>query len=164
PLAAPAAIEHLDNDPVHSAMLDVANDLRYESALADGLLNSLQRYEGAGDARDTEWALIHARALRADADLLRDQTGRTAAAGAALRDALANDPRDFEGAAAAPATFATRVATTGFSADELSVFQELGLSAAQVSAARSQIAGLSPFTFSRTAIVAGLNDLITADE
>src|SRR5262249_27606769 len=150
-------------DPLRNAMLQVTDNLRFESAIADGLLNSMQRYEGAGDARDTEWALIHARALHDDSALLSDQLGRTNAAVAALRDSLANDPRDFEGASTALATFAARVATSGFNADELRVFHSLNLTDAQISTTRAQITALSPFTFSRSAIVTGLNDLIAAN-
>src|SRR5262249_20780098 len=46
PLAAAAPVERLDNDPLRNAMLRVTDNLRFESALADGLLNSMQRYEG----------------------------------------------------------------------------------------------------------------------
>src|SRR5439155_21118403 len=75
PLTAAAPIERLDNDPVRSALLQVADNLRFESAIADGLLHGTERYQGADEAGDAQWALIHARAVRDDAGLLRDRIG-----------------------------------------------------------------------------------------
>src|SRR5262249_31648552 len=74
-----------------------------------------------------------------------------------------SDPRDLDGAAAAFGSFAGRVAASGFTADELREFSNLGLSQATVDGLRATIASQSPFIFSRATLTAQLNDLITAN-
>jgi hypothetical protein len=163
PLLASAPLERLDNDPLTNGILQVDDSMRFEEAVGEALLHSMERYEGAVDANDAEWALIHARAVRDNAARLRDQIGRTTAALAALRDAVLTDPRNLEGVAANIAALALRVSTTGFSVDELRQFRNLGLSQATVNNLHDQIAGLAPFTFSRAPVAGGIDSSIAAD-
>src|SRR5262249_2740962 len=96
PLTTDRSVEPVDNDPVVNALWQVGDNLRFASATALALLHSMERYQGAAEADDVEWALIHGRAIRDNLARLREQEGGTRVALAALRDALLGDPRDFE--------------------------------------------------------------------
>lgn len=163
PLAAAPAIERLDNDPLRKAIFEATDGLRFQSAAADALLHAMERYQGAQEGANAEWALIHARAVRDNAALLRGQLALCTEALQTLRDTLAGDPRDVDGAAAKFAAHVAQVFTTGFSAAELREFRNLGLSPSQVDDLRLKIAALHPFDGSRSATVALLNGVIAAN-
>jgi hypothetical protein len=163
PLSADAPIELVDSDPLRTSVLRVAQAVRFETALEAALLHEQERYQGAADANDAEWALIQGRALRDTVAQLRDQIGRTDAALADLRGAVLTDPRDLEASTASVAALAARVATSGFTAEELREFRGLGLSSTAINDLQNQIAGLQSLTYSRAGFAADIVDLIAAE-
>ena len=158
PLGARPALDPQSADPLLVAAIELGAHVANEGALAGALLTSVERYQGADAAGDGEWALVHARAIRDNARALLVQLARTDSALVALDSALVADARPLDLMASRMEAHRARIATTGFSADELGQARTLGLDQAQIDALRTRFVA-KRFAFTEAglrATVAGL--------
>lgn len=116
PTAVPPVVD--PTDPMQNLAAEAVGPLTTSAALAEGLLRSYERYQGAWAARDGEWQLAHARAVQAYAALLAEQ----APADVAALDALADDvdalPTGLDATAAATVAQIDSFLTSGPTAEE----------------------------------------------
>ena len=159
PLAAGDVIAPLSNDPIELALTAVGTESRTEAELARAFLASLERYQGAEQAGDGEWALIHARALKDYAVELQTQLGQTNTAVSTLETALIADTTDLSSTAADLATTHSRWRTTGFNADEIRTARNLGLSETDLNDMLAEIDGLNFADYSETDYLAVLANI-----
>lgn len=119
PLKEHSQINLHSSDALIQSVAQISTEASEEAALAEALLRSLERYQGADEANDGTWALIHARAIKQYAALLAMQMSETSAAFNSANVALSADQQDLEQAAVELMIFRDRVAVSGFNADEL---------------------------------------------
>ena len=151
------------SDVLDGAADRVADTAATEAALAQALLRSIERYQGADAAGNGEWALVHARAIRHYASLLSQQLQRSKAALQALSDAIASDTRDLDAAAIALEALRARVAGSGLTAEERANLLRLGLTAEQIQSFTEQLAD-QDFSFSEADFHQQLQALMAAQE
>jgi PKD repeat protein len=151
------------NDPVLRAASVLATESSAEGALAEALLRSLERYQGADQADNGRWALIHARAIRDNSLQLRAQITRSNAALSDLDAALAADTTDVDAQAAEAQTFIERVRASGFNEDELREARNLGLTDAEIGALEADIAALDFAGFSEQSLRQTVQEIKTTN-
>src|SRR5436190_2087060 len=59
-------------DPITNAFISVGNAQATQAVLLQALLHAMERYQGADQADDSEWALVHARAIQSLSSQLID--------------------------------------------------------------------------------------------
>ena len=121
-----------DAGPFDQASATYANAMSVDAVLAEGLLHAVERYQGADAANDAAWARQHLTEARQYATLLADHQSVTNATLTELRNLIAADGRNFDGAAIAFEQNRTRVVAEGFSPAELALFNSRGMTAAQI--------------------------------
>ena len=126
-LAAITALDAPARDDVTRAQIALGVETASEGAVVEALLHAIERYQGAANAQDGQWALVHAREAQSLASLLSLQLPHTAAAAASLSDALTADTRAFDDAAEVWETVRARILTDGFNSQELAGFAVLGI-------------------------------------
>lgn len=141
PLQPHEPIDDPDPDPLAAAVATLGSAARNEAALAESLLRSMERYQGADAAGDGTWALVHARAMTSTAGLFSDQLAVTDAALVNFADALQTDARDLDGANAGARAERDRIEASGFTADETRQLLGLGLDASGIADLREDITG-----------------------
>lgn len=131
------------DDSLYRTSDRLAGAVSDEAAVAKALLASIERYQGAANAGDGEWCLIHARAARDHAYLLAAQLGRTSAALAAQKQALGNYPIDLDAVSQEAEQLRLRLEQQGFSPDETAILLALGLDAAEIDQLAARFADFS---------------------
>ncbi len=159
PLVQRPLLEPASADPVVARAIDAGTQAGNEAALAEGLLHSLERYQGADQGNDGDWALLHARAIQRYALLLAGQLAHSDAALAAFAAALAADTRPLDEAAAELQAFRVRIAATGFTADELRMLRNLGFSADDLAGLQVEPPSADGSSFSKGDLLAAVADL-----
>ena len=139
-LAGPWAVaEPTSASDVRAAVSSLLETARAESGLAEALLHSLERYQGAAAASDRSWALTHARAVRDYASTLSAQLLSTGVALTDVEAALVADVRPLDDEAVLYEQLRSRVASSGFTAEEEREAGHLGLDAGDLSEMRAQL-------------------------
>jgi PKD repeat protein len=133
-------VESASSDPLAGAYAGLANTTGLEAQLAEALLHSMERYQGAQAAGDRRWALEHARQARLHAYALAGAVQHRADALDGFAVALDADTRDFGAAALELDTVADRVRAQGLSQDDVRLARNLGLSTVEVAALEHAIA------------------------
>jgi alpha-tubulin suppressor-like RCC1 family protein len=152
-----------DGEDLTEAMAAGLVPLAGESALAEALLHSIERYQGAQAAGDGEWALTHARQAADLSAALAAQTEATTTALEGLREEVRTAPADVDAAYEAVRDHVYRVAMSGFTPDERRQLGNLGLSPAQVAARETTTRTAYPMPrVTRADIVAQLDELLDA--
>ncbi|HWI63279.1 MAG TPA: PKD domain-containing protein [Symbiobacteriaceae bacterium] len=118
-LAQREIIDFESDDPLDQAIAAYLTAASNEGAVAEALLHSLERYQGADAANDGNWALLHAWAIQDNLNQLSMMLNRSISALNALASALAADPRPLDAVGDELKAFRDRVAASGFTADEL---------------------------------------------
>jgi hypothetical protein len=131
------------NDPLDAADAGVGNAAANEDALAQALLHAIERYQGAAAASDGTWGLIQARAIRDYASDLAAQLVQSNAVLNADSAALQADTRPLDTGLSNLETFRTRLAGSGFTADELTALHNAGLSDSVINAFKTDFTALS---------------------
>ena len=162
-LGARTIVDLESNDPLLVAMANLSTVANNEAAIGEAFRRSIERYQGAAAAFEAEFALIHARAARAYADLLAAQLPETNAAAATLAAVLSADPLDFDTIAANLAAINSRVSTSGFTADELDTLRSLGLTAAEIDDIRTAMLDIDFASISRAGLLTTLADIQTTN-
>ncbi len=149
-----------NNDPLLGSTSHMATTLSDEEALLEALLASLERYQGAEEASDGDWALIHARAIKEYTDLLHDQLVETNAALAGTQAALLNDGRDLDTTASNIDLFSSRVISgAGFTDDELRQARNLGLDDNDLADAQNVLRDFDFGSFSETGMISTMQQI-----
>ena len=134
------AIAATSTDPIINAFIKVGNAQATQAATLKALLHAMERYQGADEADDSEWALVHARAIQSFSTLLIDQIGASNAALTTLDDALTADPRDFDAASASVVPMLAQIVSSGFNAEQMQALMNAGATTAQIVDLRASIA------------------------
>lgn len=152
PLLPTPVIADRSADPLVDAIVGVGNAIGSDAAMAEALLRSLERYQGADAENDGTYALAHARAIQDYSRQLAAQTSASDVALDAIRDAVLADSRDLETLASSYETFRSRVASTGFTEDEVRDLRTEGLTLSEVDELRADIAAKPTAGFGRQAL------------
>jgi PKD repeat protein len=163
PLAAQADMGLPSDDPVLMATGSLATESSAEDTLAEALLHSLERYQGADQAGNGRWALIHARAIRDYSEQLQAQIAENDAALAELDAALAADTTDVDANAVEARAFIERVRASGFTADEIREAHNLGMTDREIDDLAADIAKLDFAGFSEASMRRTIADLQRAN-
>jgi hypothetical protein len=164
PLPAVPRLEPQSSDPVFAPAVRLAGEAGGEGALAGALLHALERYQGAEQAQDGGWALVHARAIENYAGLLRDQIASTNVALARLDSALTADGRPLETASLKLAQLENRLADDGPTAAERREFHNLGLSDAAIDDLVAHVSSHRTRNFFKFEVHQEIEDLEAANE
>lgn len=119
-------------DRLLESAITVGDAARREGSIAEGLLRSIERYQGAEQDSDKGWALTHARAIADHAAALSDQLRDTNAVLAGFGDELTADSRNLDQVSLEVAKLEDRVATSGLHPDERRALRNLGVPAAEL--------------------------------
>ena len=144
------------SDPLLLAVAKLGTSLSGQDTLAEALLRSLERYQGAEAAGDGTWALMHARAIKEYASLLAGQLAQVNIALEELRVTLGNDTRPFDLVAADLEAARIELASSGLSAEDRQELAAIGLTVQQIHKLESDVVNLN-FAFTKS----GLIDVIT---
>ncbi len=149
--------------PVSRAYADLADGLVRESARAEAMLHALERYQGAQEAGDAEWALVQARAVR---DLSADAAAASGDNGlAAFRTEVLAAMDTLIAQDKAGADFTNAVRDGGFSGAQRQTLRNNGLTDADIADLEAQLvrSGYSPRT-DRDALRVALDEAVAAGE
>lgn len=152
-------LDALADAPLLDELLAVAEATADEAALTEALLHSMERYQGADLAADGDWALVHARAMQTQADLLGDQMAHTSAAVDGLLAALDAEAGQFEVEVAQLESLRARIVADGYTEAELQAFAAAGVDQATLDARRADLAELDLSGFTEGWLRALLADL-----
>lgn len=148
--------------PLGSALLAVANQADQEGALAEALLHAMERYQGAAEAGDTEFALLHATAIRTYAEQLEMEQVAHEARLATLDAELQRVPPDLD--------FERDVllqlrddAQSGLAPSVVRGLRNAGLSSFEIEQVRLGLADLDVSDFSTGALRQAMSDLVTSN-
>lgn len=132
-------------DTIDRSEVAIGNTLATEASLAESMLRSIERYQGADAANNGDWALHHARAVKTRAQQLASQYSTTNGTLTAYRAALSADTRDFD--IVAPRVEAGRrsVIDNGFATDQITALRNLGKTDAEIAGLRTWV-GTQPDT------------------
>ncbi|HYF80581.1 MAG TPA: PKD domain-containing protein [Symbiobacteriaceae bacterium] len=161
PLLPREVVDFQRDDPLDQAIANYLTAASSEAALAEALLRSLERYQGADGANDGNWALLHGWAIQDNTNALAIAINRSNGALNALATALASDPRPWDAIAADMQAFRDRVAASGFTPEELVDLRNSGFDDAMIEQFRQEIiAEDHTFSLSQTLsdIAAIMND------
>lgn len=115
PLEANAFLDSQSPDPLQQATDALINAFAVEAATTGALLSSMERYQGAANDGNGDWALVHARATRDYTALLADQLAESNAALNALSAVIGANAADLDAAASGLKSLADDLATNGWS-------------------------------------------------
>ena len=133
PLAGRKAIEPYSDDPRIIEISRFGSTIDNENALLQAFLSSIERYSGAQEAGNGQWALIHAREIKNYANILaQEQIPLTTLAIENILNGLLLETRDIEGVNSKFLTLQNRIKQSGPSADELRNLRNLNFSDTQI--------------------------------
>ncbi|MDX6439245.1 MAG: large repetitive protein [Gaiellaceae bacterium] len=162
PLAARQLFRSDDLDGADHGFSLYAPVLSAETTLAQALLRSLARYQGADADGNGAWALVHARAIREYASALASQLDQTVAGMQLMRFVFDSDPRPIDAQIAELKEWRNRVAANGaFSVAELREAANLGIGQNQLDAMKANLLQ-DDWNLSRASVVAHMDELVTA--
>jgi hypothetical protein len=132
-------------DAIGSAIVGVGNSSGRVGALADSMLTAIQRYEGAQQANNLEWAVINGRAAASFAGDLNNELASENAALASLSAVLTGNPQDsaIESAGTSLQTISFQIENSGFTQQETEGLASLGLTSSQIDDLATQIGSLN---------------------
>jgi PKD repeat protein len=148
-------------DPLRVDLVGMGSAAGSEAALAQALLTSLERYQGAEAVNDAEWALIHARAVRDYSLLLASQTAITASAADSFAQTLAADSRPIDGLLANFESERLRILADDLTSEERRDSAAFGLTDADLAELRAALADES-YAGTRAGTLADLVDAGTS--
>ncbi|MCB1030323.1 MAG: hypothetical protein KDA95_03245 [Acidimicrobiales bacterium] len=89
-------LESFDTDPMLRAQVELGEQSGVEGVLTKGLLDAIEKYQGAAADRNGVWARQQARAAQRYAQALIDHLPRTAAAASTAAEAVRSEPDEFD--------------------------------------------------------------------
>lgn len=141
------------------ALAQLGSGAENEAALAEALLHSIERYQGADSAGDGAWGLIHARAMRDYAALLITQLGRTHDNLAGFSATLAADTTDYDGWGTRLETYRLEIAASGLVTDDVRLARNWGVTLTETEQLAADFVAEGDLTFSKTAVLTTLTEL-----
>ena len=152
-LPARSPLERDADDAIVNDVVGLENAAGQEGAIAQALLHSLERFQGADAAGNGGWALIHARSIRDYASLLAAQVADTNAELGAMTTTLGSDTRDFDALASEWAIFRAAVIADGLSSADQQELRNGGLTVAQLTQLEAEIVATDLSLTDRSAIL-----------
>ncbi|MCB8943208.1 MAG: hypothetical protein H6658_05590 [Ardenticatenaceae bacterium] len=147
------------DDPLFVALAQLGSGAENEAALAEALLHSVERYQGAESEGNGEWGLIHARAMRDYATLLIAQLTHTYDNLDAASAALVADTTDFDGWATVVEAYRLEVAASGFVTDDVRLAMNLGLTLTETEQLADEFVAGGEVLFSEADLLATFADI-----
>lgn len=163
PLEAVSLIDPESNSSLDVSFSNAGNALATENVLAEALLHSLERYQGAENEGDGQWALIHARAIQNFADILVQKLSVSNAALTELNSAVGSLPSTYTDPIPTWEVFRSDVALNGFSADIEAELLSLGLTGGDIVNLEASISSRDYSGFSLLDIQNANNDVINTN-
>lgn len=155
------SIDPQSNDPLLIAGAALETSVSNQDAVVGALIDSLQRYEGATDAGDGQWALVQARLAKSYTQLLQTRIAATDSSLLAATNALTADTRPFDSVSAALFATAQGVRAVGLSPAQMAALQDLGLSAAQIASVQQGLG--QELQFSKSQLENASNAIASGD-
>lgn len=150
--------------PLDSTLVGIGEAAATEGVLAEALLRSIERYQGADAAGNAQWGLHHARATANYADHLADQLVSSGAALTDLRGALSGDGINLDVIAADLAGKRDDIAATGFSGEQRKALAELGYDDAALHELRVWIAQQPFATGVESQMISAIDGLLVSHD
>lgn len=120
------------SDPLEAAYTSLGSQVSTESAILLALRHAIEKYQGAQAAGDGPAALLQAKAIQQYANQAAQSLATTNTLLGDVSTQVGASGKDFAGEAAYAADLQQRLATTGFSTDEVTSLKAAGLSDADV--------------------------------
>ncbi|HUZ00794.1 MAG TPA: fibronectin type III domain-containing protein [Thermomicrobiaceae bacterium] len=149
-------------DPVVQASATLGTAANTEQALEQALLDALQRYEGAANAGDGAWALIHAREVQQYATLLAGSLSTTSQALTQTAHAVTTDPAPLNNTLQFLEAIRSDVAANGFSPAEQQALVAAGYTPSQITALGNSFINEN-FTVTQAQVAGELQAIATED-
>ncbi|HUZ03247.1 MAG TPA: fibronectin type III domain-containing protein, partial [Thermomicrobiaceae bacterium] len=162
PLPPQQALSPGSTDPLVIAAANLGTAAGSETAVSQAFLNALQRYEGASNAGDGGWALIHAREMQQYATLLANDLTNTSSALNAAAAAVTGYSVNLDTVAADLELLRSAVQTNGFTAAQQQALVNAGFTAGQISQLQTTLSGES-FAVTEAQTASALQAIATAD-
>ncbi|MCP4356886.1 MAG: hypothetical protein GY796_02575 [Chloroflexi bacterium] len=159
PLSPRQVLDAQSDAPLPLALAELGIAAGNEQALAQALLASMERYQGADNANSSEWGLIHARAMRDYATLLISQLSETNNGLTTMSAALTADTTDFDTMSAELETYRLQIAASGFVTEDVQLARNLGLTPDEIDQLAADIVAEGDFSFTETDLLNTLTDL-----
>lgn len=156
PLEAVELIDPRSNIPLDVAYANAGNAIATENALAEAALHSFERYQGADNANNGQWALIHARATQNYASLLQVKLPVSNTALTELNTVVGALPSTFTDPIPDWEAFRSDVALNGLSSPVETKLLALQLTSTDITNLETSIGELDYSAFS-------LNDMVSAN-
>ncbi len=156
PLEAVELIDPKSNVPLDVAYANAGNAIAVENALSEAALHSFERYQGADNANNGQWALIHARATQNYASLLQVKLPVSNTALTELNTVVAALPSTFTDPIPDWEAFRSDVAMNGLSVPVQTELLALQLTGTDIIDLEASIGALDYSSFS-------LNDMVSAN-
>lgn len=163
PIGAVTLIDPESNESLDVSFSNAGNIIETENVLAEALLHSLERYQGAEDAGDGQWALIHARAIQNYASLLVQKLPQSNSALTDLNLAVGSLPSSFTDPISTWESFRSDVAVNGLPAEVQTELLSLGLTGADIINLEASITSRDYSGFSLSDIQNANSDVINAN-
>ncbi len=146
---------------VSRAYADLADGLVREAARAEAMLHALERYQGAQEAGDAEWALVQARAVR---DLSAEMSAAGSDTGlAAFRSEVIGSLDTLMAQDKAGADLGNAIRTSGFTGAQRQVLRNNGVTDARIAAMEADAVRAGSFSRTdRDSLVAALDGALAA--
>jgi hypothetical protein len=125
----------ISNDPVITSLSQVISNSAKQNILLEGLLNSIEKYQGAEIENNGEWGLIHAQQIKSFTDFLISETNSSQTFITNLVSSISKDNRpinDF-------ISNLTSIQSNGLSNELIRAFKNQGLSENEINRIYSNI-------------------------
>ncbi|MEH7117167.1 PKD domain-containing protein [Neobacillus vireti] len=163
PLETRDVITTESNDPETIAAVGIGNELGNEGPLLQAFLTSIEKYQGSVIAKDGDWALIHARAVKQYAAQLKEQIRRTNTSIAIAKQVVEADPRPLDQTVADLQAFRNEAASQGLSPELVRNLKNLGYTDVQIDDMKKEFLAQSG-SFSKAAMLNQLDALRSTND
>lgn len=158
-LEAREVIESYSIDVLSMPFAKLGTNANAEEVQLYALLKSIEKYQGAELSNNSEWALIHARAIKMYTELLINQLWSTNASLAELTNAIVNDNRPLDQFAQEFENFRTRIRDFGFTPEELQIASDLNISSFLLSEIQDSLIVHDTSNFSKNGLLSNISEL-----
>ncbi len=151
------------NDTLISQGVNAVNAGGDEDAMAEALLHALERYQGAQADSNGTWALVHAREIQSFSSELAAQLQRSDDQLSTLSADIGSDSRDLDAISSGLSQFSQRVASSGFTPDEIRELLDLGYTQDQIDSLKSDITSEDYSLTARAALQSAISDQVSVN-
>ena len=150
------------SDPLLIAAANLGTAASTETAVTQAFIDALQRYEGAAQAGDGTWALIHAREMQQYASLLAGDLSTTSDTLNAAASAITSYPINLDQVASNLEYLRNAVQTNGFTPAQQQALVNAGFTTSQINQLQVKLSSGS-FAITEAQTVSALHDIATTN-